>query len=130
MQKKSQTSDKLVRQLQAKVSLTKKAIVDILAFQTQTLEVHKELELVQQSLLNKVESIQTHFQVVNQSLDNICLKEREAITARTNFQEAFVSKAREGVSMVSGLSVSEKTRGDIILKTWETNIVESKRMAK
>jgi hypothetical protein len=47
MQKKSQTSDELVRQLQAKVSLTEKAVVDILSFQTQTLEVHKELESTQ-----------------------------------------------------------------------------------
>jgi hypothetical protein len=43
MQKKSQTSNELVRQLQAKVSLTKKEVVDISYFQTQTLEVHKEL---------------------------------------------------------------------------------------
>jgi hypothetical protein len=35
-----------------------------------------------------------------------------------------------GVSMVSILFPSEQTRGDIILKTWETNIAESKRMAK
>jgi hypothetical protein len=41
-----------------------------------------------------------------------------------------VSSAREGVSMVSKLSVSKQIRGDIILKTWETNIVEIKRMAK
>jgi hypothetical protein len=47
MQKKSQTSNELVRQLQAKVSLTEKAVVDISAFQTQTLEVHKELESTQ-----------------------------------------------------------------------------------
>jgi hypothetical protein len=68
--------------------------------------------------------------VVNQFLDNICLKEREAIAAWTNFQEAVVSSAREGVSMVSRLSVSEQIKGDIILKIWETNIAESKRMAK
>jgi len=28
------------------------------------------------------------------------------------------------------LSLSEQTRGDIILKTWETNLVESKRLAR
>jgi hypothetical protein len=32
--------------------------------------------------------------------------------------------------VVSRLSVSEQARGDIILKTWEANIAESKRMAK
>jgi soluble cytochrome b562 len=77
-----------------------------------------------------VKAIQNYFQVVNQALDNICLKQREAIVARTNFQEAVVSSAREGVSMVSRLSVSEQIRGDIIFKAWEANIVESKKMAK
>jgi hypothetical protein len=130
MQKKSQTSDELVIQLQENVILTEKEVVDILAFQTQSLEVHKELESTQRSLFNKVEAIQNHFQVVNQALDNICLKEREVIAARTNFQEAVVSSAREGVSMVSRFSVSEQIRGNIILTAWETNIPESKRMAK
>jgi hypothetical protein len=77
-----------------------------------------------------VEAIQNHFRVVNQSLDNICLREREAIASRATFQEAVVSLAREGVPMVFGLSVSEQARGDIILKTWEANIAEGKKMAK
>jgi hypothetical protein len=47
MQKKSQTRNELVRQLQVKVSLTKKVVVDILSFQTQTLEIHKELKSTQ-----------------------------------------------------------------------------------
>jgi hypothetical protein len=41
-----------------------------------------------------------------------------------------VSSTKEEVAMVSRLSLSEQTRGDIILKTWEANIVESKRLAK
>jgi len=41
-----------------------------------------------------------------------------------------VVSAREGVSRVSKLSSLEQTKDDIILKTWETNIAESKRMAK
>jgi hypothetical protein len=47
MQKNSQTSNELVRQLQVKVSLIEKAVVDISSFQTETLEVHKELESAQ-----------------------------------------------------------------------------------
>jgi hypothetical protein len=47
-----------------------------------------EMESAQRSLFNKVEGIQNQFQVVNQALDNICLKEREVIAAQTNFQEA------------------------------------------
>jgi hypothetical protein len=85
MQKRSHISNELVKQLQVKVILTEKEVVDISTFQTQALEVHKELESAQQSLFNKVEAIQNHFWVVNQSLDNICLREREAITARATF---------------------------------------------
>jgi hypothetical protein len=68
--------------------------------------------------------------VVDQSLNNIFLKERETIAAQATFQEAFVSSAKEEVSMVSRLSLSEQTRGNIILKTWEANIDESKILAK
>jgi hypothetical protein len=56
--------------------------------------------------------------------------EREATAARTTFQEAVVSSAREEISVTPRLTVAEQIRGDIILKTWEANIAESKRMAK
>jgi hypothetical protein len=77
-----------------------------------------------------VEAIQNHFWVVDQLLNNICLREREAIVAWATFQEAVVSSDREGIYVVSRLSISEQARGDIILKTWETNIAKSKKMAK
>jgi hypothetical protein len=68
--------------------------------------------------------------VIDQALNNICLREREAISARTTFQEAVVSSTKEGVAMASRLSVLEQTRGDIILKTWESSIAERRKMAK
>jgi hypothetical protein len=68
--------------------------------------------------------------VVDQSLNKICLKEREVIVARATFQEEVVSSTREEVHMVSILSLFEQTRGDIILKTWEANIVENKILSK
>jgi hypothetical protein len=57
-------------------------------------------------------------------------REREYISSRTTLQEAFVLSAKEGVAMSSRLSISEKIRGDIILKTWESSIDESRKMAK
>jgi hypothetical protein len=56
--------------------------------------------------------------VINQSLNNICLRERERenIVARITFQEEVVSLAKEGVAMASMLSISKQNRGDIILK--------------
>ena len=105
-------------------------VVDLAVFWSHALEVRKKLEIAQQSLFTKVEAVQNHYQVVDQSLNNIFLKEREAIAARATFQEVVVSSAREEVAMVSRLSLLEKNRGDIIRKTWEPNIVESKRLAK
>jgi hypothetical protein len=75
--------DELVRKLQAKVSSTKNMIVDITMFQTQALEVRKELEATQKILLTKVENVQDHFRVIDQALNNICLREKEVIAART-----------------------------------------------
>jgi hypothetical protein len=55
---------------------------------------------------------------------------KEAIVARVTFQEVVLAASKEEVSRVIRLSLKEKTRGDIILKTWEANIVESKRLAR
>jgi hypothetical protein len=41
-----------------------------------------------------------------------------------------MSSTKEEVSRATRLSLSEKTRGDIILKNWEGNIVESKRLVR
>jgi hypothetical protein len=105
-------------------------VVDMEVFQSQALEVHEKLESTQQSLFFKVEVVQNHFWVVDQSLNRIFLKEREAIAARATFQEAIVASPKDEATMLSRLSLSERTRGNIILNTWEANIVESKRLAK
>jgi hypothetical protein len=105
-------------------------VVDIALFQAQALEVLKKLEITKKSLFAKVEIIQNHFWEVNQLLDNIGFREREATAARTTFQEAVVSSAREERFVTPRLTIVEQVRGDIILKTWEANIAESKRMPK
>jgi hypothetical protein len=119
-----------VEKLQAKVKSTENMVIDITVFQTQAMEISNNLKSVQRSLLRKVEIIQNHFRMVNESLDNICSREREATAAQVTFQEAVVSLAREEMPVVPRLFVSEQVRGDIILKTWETNIAERKRGAK
>jgi hypothetical protein len=50
--------------------------------------------------------------------------------ARITFQEVVLAIAKEEVPWVKILSLSEQTRGDIILKTWEANIVERKTLAR
>jgi hypothetical protein len=68
--------------------------------------------------------------LADHSLNNICIKEREATTTRVTFQEAVLSTTKDEVARVTRLSLSEQTRGDIILKTWEANIIESKILAR
>jgi hypothetical protein len=41
-----------------------------------------------------------------------------------------MSSAREEVPVIPRLTIIEKIRADVIFKTWEANIAESKRMAK
>jgi hypothetical protein len=57
----------------------------MVVFQAQALEVREKLELAQQSLFTKVEVVQNHYRVVDQSLNNIYLKEREAFVTRATF---------------------------------------------
>jgi hypothetical protein len=99
-------------------------------FQAQALEVRKELEETQQIFLTKVETIQDHFWVIDQALNNICSREREVIVAQTTFQEAVLSLEKEEVAMASRFSVLEHTRGDIIIKAGESSIAERMKMAK
>jgi hypothetical protein len=120
----------LVKQMQAKLKLTENETMDISPFQAQALGVQEKLELVQQNLFIRLESIQNYYRSPDHSLNNIFIKEREANTARVTFQEVILSSSKEGVANVTRLSLSEQTQGDIILKTWEANIVESKRLTK
>jgi hypothetical protein len=119
----------LVKQLQAKINLTENTIVDMASFQAHALEVHEKLESTQQNLLTKVEVVQNYYRAVDHSLNNIHLKEREAIASQVTFQEAILSATKDEVARATRLSLSEQTQGDIILKTWEVNLVERKRLA-
>jgi hypothetical protein len=94
------------------------------------MEIRKNIEAAQQSLLTKVEIILNHFQLMDQALNKITLREREAKVARGTFQEAIISKTKEEAVITSKLSIREKTRGNILLKAWEHNIAENKKMAK
>jgi hypothetical protein len=120
----------LVKQLQAKLDLTEGQVIDLKFFQVHSLEVHTNIEAEQQKLISKVEIIQNYFQDVSKSLDNIILQEKEAKATRTTFQKAVVCSGNEEVSKIPKLSVTEQIRGDIMLKVWENNIAENKRIAK
>jgi hypothetical protein len=92
--------------------------------------VHSKIEVEQQKLISKIEIIQSYFQEANNAFDNIILKEKEAKAARVTLQKAIIYSASEETSKTTKISATEQIRGDIMLKLWETNITENKRIVK
>jgi hypothetical protein len=84
----------------------------------------------QQDLLAKVETIQNHCQIIDQVLENISLREREAGAARVTFQEAVIATTKKEMGSSSRLSIPEQTRGNILLKAWERDISEGRQRAR
>ena len=81
-------------------------------------------------MFSKIEIIQNYFLEISHSLDSIVLKEKDDTSACVVFQKAVVFSAREKVPTIPKPTVYEQIRGDIMLKTWETNIAKSKKMAR
>jgi hypothetical protein len=105
-------------------------IIDLKSFQAQSLEVHSKIEIEQQKLISKIEIVQNYFQEVDNAFDNIILREKEAKEVRITLQKEIIYSTGEEVSKTMKVSATEQIRGDIMLKLWETNITESKRIAK
>ena len=105
-------------------------VIDLKFFQDQSLEIHTKIEAEQQRVISEVEIIQNYFQEVDNSFDNFIFKEKEAKAARVTFQRAVVFSENEEVSKTPKLFVTEHIKGDIMLKVWETNIAEKKKIAK
>ena len=82
--------DELIRQLQARLEMIEGTSIEISAFQTQALEINERLEIAQQDLFLKVDSIQRWYQEIELSLKDIYVKEREAHSAWVRFQEAII----------------------------------------
>jgi hypothetical protein len=80
--------EELIKQLQTRLDLTEGTTIEISTFRSQALEVNEKLETTQQDLFMKVDAIQKYYQVVDLTLKDICIKEREARSARVKFQEA------------------------------------------
>jgi hypothetical protein len=94
------------------------------------LEIHTKIEKEQHGVFFKLEFSQNYFQETSKSLERILLKEREVKVARTTFQKAVALSTKEEVRETQKLSVSEQIKGDIILKVWEANLAENKRITR
>jgi hypothetical protein len=73
----------------------KSQVIGIGIFKSQAIEIQKRVSVAQQDLLTKVEAIQNHFQTIDQVLEDISLREREAGVARVSFQEAIIAMMRK-----------------------------------
>jgi hypothetical protein len=105
-------------------------VIDLKSFQAQSLEVYSKIEVEQQKLISKIDIIQSYFQEADNVFDNIILKEKEAKEARVTLQNAIIYSISEETSKTTKISATEPIRGDIMLKLWETNITENKRIVK
>jgi hypothetical protein len=63
-------------------------------------------------------------------LENVLQKEREVKEARTTFQKEVALSTKEEVGNIHKLSISEQVKGDVILKVWEADLSENKRITR
>jgi hypothetical protein len=120
----------LIKKLCAKLEFVESQVIDIGIFQSQAIEIRKRLSTAQQGLLVKVETIQSNCQLIDQVLENLSLREREARVARVAFQEAIIAMTRRETGSSSNFPIPEQTKGNILLKEWEHNIFEGRQQAK
>jgi hypothetical protein len=118
------------KQLQDKISSISNQVVELEIFQAQVLGIHLKIEEEQQGVFLNLEVVQNYFQETNKSLENILQKEREVKAARTTFQKAVALSTKEEVGKIKKLSVSEQVKGDVILKVWEADLAENKRITR
>jgi len=118
------------KQLQDMISSISNQVVELEIFQAQVLGIHLEIEGEQHGVFLNLEFIQNYFQETSKSLENILLKEREVKIARTTFQKAVALSTKKEVEKIKKLSVSEQVKGDVILKVWEADLEENKRITK
>jgi hypothetical protein len=105
-------------------------VIDISAFRTQALEINEKLEFAEQELYLKVNAIQKCYQEVDISLKDICVKEIEACSAQSKFQEVLILMQKYNASDFPLLSYSEQIKGKMALKAWETNLGEGKKLSR
>jgi hypothetical protein len=109
----SQQKD-LIQQLQDRVEIAEIKVIDIGMFQSQVMEIRSRVSAAQRNLLIKVEEIWDNCLLVNQVLENLTAREREAGAARVAFQEAVIATNNSDSRSTPRFTISEQTRGNII----------------
>jgi hypothetical protein len=120
----------LIQQLQARVGIAESKEIDIGMFQSQAMEIRGRVSAAQRSFLAKVEAIRDNCFLVKQVSENLSAREMEAKAARVAFQEVVIATNNRVSESTPRFTISEQTRGNILLKAWEHNIAEGKQQAK
>jgi hypothetical protein len=86
------------------------------------MEIRSRVSAAQRSLLAKVEMIRDNCLLIDQVLENLSVREREVGAAQVTFQEVVIATTNRESTNSSEFSISEQTRGNILLKEWERSI--------
>jgi hypothetical protein len=120
----------LIEQLQARVEIAERKMIDIGIFKSQAIEIRSRISSAQQNLLAKVGAIRENCLLVHQVSENLSARERDAGAARVAFQEAVIATNNRVSAGTPRFTISEQTRGNILLKDWEHNIAMGKEQAQ
>jgi hypothetical protein len=94
------------------------------------MEIRSRVFVSWRSLLAKVKTIRDNCLLVDQVLENLSMREREAGATQVAFQKAVIATTNRESTNSSKFSISEQTRGNILLKEWECSILEGKLQGK
>jgi hypothetical protein len=112
------------------VEITKNIMINVRMFKSQVIKIRSRVSAAHRNLLTKVEAIRDNCFLVNQVSENLSTREREAGAAQVAFQEAMITTNNRVSESTPRFTISEQTRGNILLKEWEHNIAEGKQQAK
>jgi hypothetical protein len=105
-------------------------MIDIEGFKSRAIEIQSRISSAQQILLAKVGTIREDCLLMHRVSENLTVKERDAGEAQVAFQEVVIAMNNRVSAGSPELTISEQTRGNILLKDWEHNIALGKEQAQ
>jgi hypothetical protein len=118
------------KSLQGKITSITNQVIGIDQFKNKASEIYANIKEEQQKVFCNLEIIQSYFQESKKSMDKAMQKEREAKAVRNSFQKIITALQKEETGKSQKLSISEKLKGDAMIKVWETNLEGYKRITK
>jgi hypothetical protein len=88
------------------------------------------LHSTQDNFSEILEIIPKQYIIINDSLQIIVDKEKELVNTISNFQELMMWNQSLNVPRIAQFTNFEQLKGEMVIKTWENNLEESKRLAR